>query len=278
MTTEMNDPRELFLHELGDVLYAERSLVKTLPKLQDEASDEELAVGFEEHLDQTRQHVKNVEQAFKKLGEKPTAEKCPGIEGIKKEHDEFVANESPSQDVLDAFLTGAGARTEHYEIAAYESLVTMAEALGETEVVELLTENLEQEQTALEKLKTIGKRLAEQGAKQKTPASPRRRGGGTTPPAAPQSQPVHSYRPRGQRPHLKQSRMRRLALLPEGRLKARKSHRRVQRARRGAKANGFDYGASLLTPASGESLAAARRRSAPKPPRNTWDTQAGADS
>jgi ferritin-like metal-binding protein YciE len=170
MTTEMNDPRELFLHELGDVLYAERSLVKTLPKLQDEASDEELAVGFEEHLDQTRQHVKNVEQAFKKLGEKPTAEKCPGIEGIKKEHDEFVANESPSQDVLDAFLTGAGARTEHYEIAAYESLVTMAEALGETEVVELLTENLEQEQTALEKLKTIGKRLAEQGAKQKTPA------------------------------------------------------------------------------------------------------------
>jgi ferritin-like metal-binding protein YciE len=96
-------------------------------------------------LEQTRQHVKNVEQAFEKLGEKPTAEKCPGIEGIKQEHDDFVAKESPSQGVLDSFLTGAGSRTEHYEIAAYEGLVTAAEAMGETEIVELLTENLEQE-------------------------------------------------------------------------------------------------------------------------------------
>jgi ferritin-like metal-binding protein YciE len=166
MSTQMTDPRALFLHELGDVLYAERTLLKTLPKLQEEASDEELALGFEEHLEQTRQQVKNVEQAFEKLGEKPSAEKCPGIDGIKQEHDDFVAKESPSQDVLDSFLTGAGARTEHYEIAAYEGLVTMAEALGETEVAKLLTENLEQEKEALEKLKMIGKRLAQQGAKQ----------------------------------------------------------------------------------------------------------------
>jgi ferritin-like metal-binding protein YciE len=170
MSTKMSEPRELFLHELGDVLYAERTLVKILPKLQEEASDEELALGFEEHLDETRQHVKNVEQAFEKFGETPTAEKCPGIEGIKQEHDDFVAKESPSQDVLDLFLTGAGARTEHYEIAAYEGLVTMAEAMGEAEVVELLTDNLEQEMTALEKLKTIGKRLAQDGAKQQTRA------------------------------------------------------------------------------------------------------------
>jgi ferritin-like metal-binding protein YciE len=168
MPTKMSEPRDLFLHELGDVLYAERTLVKTLPKLQEEASDEELALGFEEHLDETGQHVKNVELAFEKLGEKPTAEKCPGIEGIKREHDEFLSKESPSQDVLDAFLTGAGARTEHYEIAAYEGLVTMAEAMGEMEVVELLTENLEQEKTALEKLKAIGTRLAQNGAKQET--------------------------------------------------------------------------------------------------------------
>jgi ferritin-like metal-binding protein YciE len=170
MTTEMSDPRELFLHELGDVLYAERVLVKTLPKLQEEASDEELALGFEEHLEQTRQHVKNVELAFEKLGEKPTAEQCPGIEGIKQEHDDFVAKESPSQDVLDSFLTGAGARTEHYEIAAYEGLVTKAEAMGETEVVDLLAENLEQEKMALEQLKAIGKRLAQEGVKQQARA------------------------------------------------------------------------------------------------------------
>jgi ferritin-like metal-binding protein YciE len=163
-TSTMSDPRELFLHELGDVLYAEQTLVKTLPKLQEEAADEELAQGFGEHLEETRQHVKNLEQAFEALGEPAKAEKCPGIEGIKKEHDEFVSNESPSQEILDAFLTGAGARTEHYEIAAYEGLVTMAEATGEDEDVRLLTENLEQEKKALRKLQTIGKRLAEQGA------------------------------------------------------------------------------------------------------------------
>jgi len=166
MSSTMSDPRDLFLHELGDVLYAERTLVKALPTLQEEASDDELRMGFEEHLEETRQHVKNVEQAFEKLGEKPTAEKCPGIDGIKKEHDEFVAKESPSQDVLDSFLTGAGSRTEHYEIAAYEGLVTMAEAMGETDVAELLKKNLEQEQKALEKLQTIGKRLAQAGATQ----------------------------------------------------------------------------------------------------------------
>ena len=166
MSSTMSDPRDLFLHELGDVLYAERTLVKALPKLQEEASDDELRMGFEQHLEETRQHVKNVEQAFETLGEKPTAEKCPGIDGIKKEHDEFVANESPSQDVLDSFLTGAGARTEHYEIAAYEGLVTMAEAMGETDVAQLLSQNLEQERSALEKLQTIGKRLARDGAAQ----------------------------------------------------------------------------------------------------------------
>jgi len=161
----MSDPRELFLHELGDVLYAERTLVKALPKLQEEASDEELAQGFGDHLEETRQHVKNVEQAFQALGEEAKAEKCPGIEGIKQEHDDFVANESPSEEVLDAFLTGAGARTEHYEIAAYEGLVTMADAMGEDDVATLLRENLEEEKAALRKMQAIGKRLAEVGAR-----------------------------------------------------------------------------------------------------------------
>jgi ferritin-like metal-binding protein YciE len=170
MATQMSDPRELFLHELGDVLYAERTLVKALPTLQEEASDEELVKGFAAHLEETRQHVKNVETAFEKLGERPSAEKCPGIEGIKREHDEFVSKESPSQEVLDSFLTGAGARTEHYEIAAYEGLVTMAEAMGENDVAQLLGQNLEHEKKALEKMQTIGKRLAQAGATQKAPS------------------------------------------------------------------------------------------------------------
>ena len=164
-TSEMSDPRQLFLHELGDVLYAEQTLVKALPKLQEEASDPELASGFADHLEETVQHVENLKLAFEELGEPAKAEKCPGIEGIKKEHDEFVANESPSPEVLDAFLTGAGARTDHYEIAAYESLVTTADAMGETKVAGLLRENLEQEKKALTTMKSIGKRLAQDGAK-----------------------------------------------------------------------------------------------------------------
>ena len=81
--SKMTDPRDLFLHELGDILYAEKVLVKALPKLAQEASDDELRAGFEEHLEETRMHVENVEKAFAALGEKAKAEKCPGIEGIK---------------------------------------------------------------------------------------------------------------------------------------------------------------------------------------------------
>jgi len=158
---EMTDPRKLFLHELGDVLYAEQMLVKTLPKLQEEASDDELAQAFEDHLAETTQHVANVEAAFEALGEKPKAERCPGIEGIKTEHDEFVAKESPSAGILDAFLTGSGARVEHYEIAAYEGLITTARAMAENEVADLLSGNLQQEKEALKLIQAIGKRLAQ---------------------------------------------------------------------------------------------------------------------
>jgi ferritin-like metal-binding protein YciE len=162
----MKEPRELFMHELGDILYAERTLVKTLPKLAEEATDKSLATAFEDHLTQTKQHVANVEAAFEAIGEKPKAEKCPGIDGLKTEHDEFVKDEDPSPDVLDMFLTGAGARTEHYEIAAYTGLVTMADALGEKDAAKLLRANLEQETAALDKLTTISKTLG-----RKVPAS-----------------------------------------------------------------------------------------------------------
>ena len=119
-----------------------------------------LATAFEDHLTETKQHVANVEAAFEAIGEKPKAEKCPGIEGLKTEHDEFVKDEDPSSDVLDMFLTGAGARTEHYEIAAYTGLVTMADALGEKDAAKLLRANLEQETAALDKLTTISRRSA----------------------------------------------------------------------------------------------------------------------
>jgi ferritin-like metal-binding protein YciE len=162
--SEMTKPRQLFLHELGDALYAEHVLVKALPELAREAGDRELREGFELHLTETKQHVKNIEQAFSMLGVNAKAEKCPGIEGIKVEHDEFMSKEQPSPAIRDMFLTGAGARTEHYEIAAYTGLVTAAKALGESECAALLGANLREEKAALRKLETISKRLAK-GAK-----------------------------------------------------------------------------------------------------------------
>jgi ferritin-like metal-binding protein YciE len=156
----MEDPRELFLHELGDILYAERTLVKALPKLAQEATDSTLAEAIKHHLAETEKHVGNVEKVFELVGETAKAEKCPGIDGIKKEHDEFVSKEQPSSDVLDMFLTGAAARTEHYEIAAYTGMITMADALGETEASKLLGENLKQEQAALKKITSISEKLA----------------------------------------------------------------------------------------------------------------------
>jgi ferritin-like metal-binding protein YciE len=160
MPTKMDEPRELFVHELGDLLFAENTLIKALPKLAKEASDAELQKGFESHLEETRQHAANLKQVFKVIGEPAKAEKCPAIEGITKEHDEFMSEENPSPAVRDMFLTGSGARAEHYEIAAYNGLITMAQALGEKDAVPLLQENLKQEEAALAKLEKAAKRLA----------------------------------------------------------------------------------------------------------------------
>lgn len=157
----MSNPRELFLHELGDLLYAEKQLLKALPRLATEATDEELRAGFEHHEEQTNVHVTRLEQVFDTLNEAAKAEKCPGIDGILSEHDDFIAKQDPSTEVRDLFLTGAGARAEHYEIAAYSGLVTMANALGEHSSAELLEENLADEKEALKGLQIAAKRLGD---------------------------------------------------------------------------------------------------------------------
>src|SRR6188768_3200189 len=83
-------PQELFEHELQDMYYAEKTLINVLPKLAEEATDSELSRAFTSHLKQTEKHAKNLEGVFRSIGKAPQAHPCPGIEGIKKEHDEFV--------------------------------------------------------------------------------------------------------------------------------------------------------------------------------------------
>jgi ferritin-like metal-binding protein YciE len=162
----MTDPRELFVHELQDVYYAEKTLVKALPKLAQEATDAELERAFTHHLTETQGHVKNLEQVFEAIGERAKAEHCPGIDGIKEEHDEFMEKEDPSPVICDLFLTGAAARTESYEIAAYSGLVAMARTLGEKDAAALLDENLRQEKEALKTVQSLGRRIGRESAKQ----------------------------------------------------------------------------------------------------------------
>ena len=156
---QVTTPKQLFKHELQDMYYAEKTLATTLPKLAQEATDPELTRAFTAHQKETEKHVSNLEKVFKHIGENAQAHPCPGIEGIKKEHDDFMKENSPSDKMRDAFLTGAAARAEHYEIAAYTGLVNQARALGEPEAVALLQENLKQEKEALKKVETISKRL-----------------------------------------------------------------------------------------------------------------------
>jgi ferritin-like metal-binding protein YciE len=161
---ELTTPRDLFLHELGDILYVERALAKeTLPKLIEEVSDEEFKSGLESHLEETRQHVANVEKVFELLGEEAEAEKCVGFEGLKAEHDQLI--EESASSLADMVDIGAAARTENYEIAAYEALRRMAKAMGEDEAVDLLDENLKQEKETLREVEKIATRLSNESAK-----------------------------------------------------------------------------------------------------------------
>jgi ferritin-like metal-binding protein YciE len=166
---EITTPRDLFLHELGDILYVERALAEeTLPKLIDEVSDEEFRGGLESHLEQTRAHVDNVERVFELLGEEPKAGKCIGFEGLKTEHDQLA--EESSSSLIDIVDVGAAARTENYEIAAYEGLRRMAKAMGEDEAVDLLDANLKQEKETLREVEKIATRLSNESAKQPSSA------------------------------------------------------------------------------------------------------------
>ena len=166
---ELTTPRDLFLHELGDILYVERALAEeTLPKLIGEVSDAEFKSGLESHLKQTRQHVANVEKVFELLGEEPEVEKCVGFEGLKKEHDQLI--EESASSLVDIVDVGAAARTENYEIAAYEGLRRMAKAMGEDKAVDLLDENLKQEKETLREVEKIATRLSNENAKEASPA------------------------------------------------------------------------------------------------------------
>jgi ferritin-like metal-binding protein YciE len=141
----------LFIHELKDLLSAEKQLVKALPKMAKGANNAKLQAGFKEHLEQTKGHVARLEKIFELLGKAPRAEHCKAMEGLITEGSDLVEEEG-SPMVKDAGLIGAAQRVEHYEIAAYGTTRTLAELLGHDEAVKLLQQTLDEEKATDEKL------------------------------------------------------------------------------------------------------------------------------
>jgi ferritin-like metal-binding protein YciE len=150
----VSDLRELFVHDLEDIYYAEGELLDALSELADATEEEEIATAFREHREETEGHVDRLERVFDMLGQEPETEECEGIEGLIEEHREFV-DMDPEGTVLDVHNLVAAQKTEHYEIAAYGNLALIADRLGMEEAGDLLHENLEEEEAALSKLASL---------------------------------------------------------------------------------------------------------------------------
>jgi ferritin-like metal-binding protein YciE len=145
---------DAFLDELRDTYDAEKQLTKALPKLAKASNSPELRAAFEAHLEETRGHVDRLEQVFASLDEKVRGKHCEGIAGIIEEGKAILA-EDFDEATMDACLIAAGQRAEHYEMAAYGTLVAWARGMGHTEAERLLQETLEEEKAADQKLTSI---------------------------------------------------------------------------------------------------------------------------
>jgi len=157
-TKDIKTLNDLFVHQLKDIYYAEKRIVKTLPDMIKKATNPQLRQGFELHLSQTQNHVKNVEEVFRMHGVEIEAVTCPAIDGIIKEADE-VAGEIADKQVLDAALIAAAQAVEHYEITRYGTLIAWAKQLGRSDCASVLAKNLKDEKDTDEKLT----QLAESG-------------------------------------------------------------------------------------------------------------------
>ncbi|MEH2475767.1 ferritin-like metal-binding protein YciE [Nitrobacteraceae bacterium AZCC 2161] len=153
-TKDIKTMDDLFVHQLQDIYYAEKQLVKALPKMADKATDPMLKQGFLTHLEETRVHVQRLEQVFEMHGAEVKAIDCPAIDGIIEEADE-TAGEVDDKAVLDAALIDAAQAAEHYEIARYGSLIAWARQLGRNDCAAVLQKTLDEEKTTDRKLTSL---------------------------------------------------------------------------------------------------------------------------
>lgn len=160
---ENNPLHEVFLEELADIYSAEQQLIKALPKMIEAAQSEELRDALESHLDETRAHAERVEEAVSTIGESLKNKKCKAMEGLVAEAKEML-EEHEGQSSLDAVLIAAAQKVEHYEIASYGTLIAWARQMDHQEAVDLLTQTLDEEKAADEKLTEIAESLANAAA------------------------------------------------------------------------------------------------------------------
>lgn len=150
----LNTLDELFVLQLQDLYDAEQRLTKALPKMAEAAKNKELKAAFQKHLRETEQHVTRLEKVFSILGVSARRETCEAMKGLIAEGDEVISA-GGSDDVRDAALIAAAQRVEHYEMAGYGTIRTLAEELGQKEVSRILQETLEEEGAADKKLTEI---------------------------------------------------------------------------------------------------------------------------
>ena len=150
----MRTLNELFEETLKDVYFAEKAILKALPKMTKQATSEDLKAAFTEHSEQTEGQVGRLEEIFKLLGKKAEGKECPALKGLVEETEELIG-EADKGPVLDAGLIGCAQAVEHYEIARYGTLCAWAEQLKLDDAVELLEETLEEEEATDEKLSEL---------------------------------------------------------------------------------------------------------------------------
>ena len=162
---QLNSLKDLYIEQLRDLYSAEDQLIKALPEMARAASHDELRKGFEEHLEQTRQHKQRLEEVFSSLGERPGGEHCEAMEGLVKEGKEILQMQGDAS-VKDAALIAAAQRVEHYEIAGYGTVATFAEMLGRGDDKTTLGKTLEEEKKTDDKLTKLAKQVVNRDALQ----------------------------------------------------------------------------------------------------------------
>jgi ferritin-like metal-binding protein YciE len=159
--------KEFFIEQLQDIYWAEKHLVKELPKMQKAATAEELGEAIGEHLTVTEDHVSRLEEVFQMMGTAAKAKKCEAMEGLTKEAHSIIDETQQGTATRDAAIIMAAQKVEHYEIATYGGLVQLAKTIGMNDVADLLSQTLSEEKDADQALTQIAEsNINEEGAQE----------------------------------------------------------------------------------------------------------------